>query len=181
MATLFLIASSPLQTYLVGDVEKGLAGSARRGWLCLVDRLRERRQFAAGATPRRDNGKLPVRHRPGRGYRLADHERQLLTESALMAAAGGVLGLSVAGAMGSTVDSGAGPGDAIPRATEVGSRQTNVLAFTVVIAVFDRHHFRFGFPHGRSSHLDLQGALKERQHAAPQRQGERCCPQRGRW
>jgi putative ABC transport system permease protein len=83
--------------------------------------------------------------------------RQLLTESALMAAAGGVLGLLLAQwgvplilAMGR---------DAIPRATEIGL-DTNVLAFTVVIAVLTGIIFGLA-PAWQSSHLDLQGVLKE--------------------
>jgi putative ABC transport system permease protein len=83
--------------------------------------------------------------------------RQLLTESALMAAAGGVLGLLLAQwgvplilAMGR---------DAIPRATGIGL-DTNVLAFTVVIAVLTGIIFGLA-PAWQSSHLDLQGVLKE--------------------
>ena len=83
--------------------------------------------------------------------------RQLLTESALMAAAGGALGLLLAQwgvplilAMGR---------DAIPRATEI-SLDTNVLAFTVFIAVLTAIIFGLA-PAWQSSHLDVQGVLKE--------------------
>ena len=83
--------------------------------------------------------------------------RQLLTESALMAAAGGALGLLLAQwgvplilAMGR---------DAIPRATEI-SLDTNVLAFTVLIAVLTAIIFGLA-PAWQSSHLDVQSVLKE--------------------
>jgi putative ABC transport system permease protein len=83
--------------------------------------------------------------------------RQLLTESALMATAGGALGLLLAQwgvplilAMGR---------DAIPRATEI-SLDTNVLAFTVLIAVLTAIIFGLA-PAWQSSHLDVQGVLKE--------------------
>ncbi len=88
--------------------------------------------------------------------------RQLLTESALMAAAGGALGLLLAQwgvplilAMGR---------DGIPRATEV-SLDTNVLAFTVVIAVLTGVIFGLA-PALQSSHLDVQGVLKKTARSA---------------
>jgi putative ABC transport system permease protein len=83
--------------------------------------------------------------------------RQLLTESALMAAAGGALGLLLAH-WGAPLILAMGQG-AIPRATEVGL-DTNVLAFTVVIAVLTGVVFGLA-PAWQSSHLDVQGVLKE--------------------
>jgi predicted permease len=83
--------------------------------------------------------------------------RQLLTESALMAAAGGALGLLLA-QWGVPLILAIGR-DAIPRATEIGL-DTNVLAFTVVIAVLTGIIFGLA-PAWQLSHPDVQGVLKE--------------------
>jgi len=88
--------------------------------------------------------------------------RQLLAESALMAAAGGGLGLLLA-QWGVPLILVMGR-DAIPRATEVGL-DTNVLAFTVVIAVLTGVVFGLA-PAWQSSHLEVQGALKETARSA---------------
>src|SRR5262245_16640135 len=88
--------------------------------------------------------------------------RQLLTESALMAAAGGALGLLLA-QWGTPLILAMGR-DAIPRVTEVGL-DANVLAFTVVIAALTSIIFGLA-PAWQSSHLDVQGVLKETSRGA---------------
>jgi len=83
--------------------------------------------------------------------------RQLLTESLLLAAAGGALGLLLA-RWGVPLILAAG-GDAIPRAAEV-RLDTGVLAFTAAVAALTGILFGLA-PAWQASRVDMQGALKD--------------------
>ncbi len=111
------------------DEDRAL-GAARRGRLHPADRLRERREPAARA---RDGAGARARG-PGRARALARGRlvRQLLTESLLLALAGGLLGLLVAklGA-DALVTLAAGQ---LPRAAEV-SIDGGVLLFALAVSV----------------------------------------------
>jgi predicted permease len=83
--------------------------------------------------------------------------RQLLTESVLLAAVGGALGLLMAQWGVPLIVSMAG--DAIPRAIEIGLDKY-VLAFTVGLAILTGIIFGLA-PAWQASHPDVQGVLKE--------------------
>jgi predicted permease len=89
----------------------------------------------------------------GRGRLL----RQLLVESALLAAAGGALGLWLAGAAARTLAASAPPG--IPRLDEL-QVDANVLGFTAAVTLFAGLAFGL-LPAWRLSHADPQASLKE--------------------
>ena len=101
--------------------------AAGGGWLCLADRLRERRQSTPcpGDFPPKGNG-----HSPALGASRGRILRQLLTESALLALAGGAAGMLLA--IWGTEALAAFLPQNFPRAAEI-SPDMRVLAFTALV------------------------------------------------
>src|SRR5262249_20334814 len=107
--------------------QAGVVGPAGGCRLCFTDRLCERRQSAAGASRRPAKGDLGPSGSRGR-WRLI---RQLLTESLILALAGGSLGLML-GKAGVAMIVAAFP-DSIPRSSGVGL-DWQVVGFTALVA-----------------------------------------------
>ena len=126
-----------------------------RGGICAVDRVRERGEFVAGAIDGAQRGSLRFERRWELGTKRV--LRQLLTESVLLAAAGGALGLLLAiwgkaGALSLVSDS-------LPRAQEI-SLDWHVLLFTFAISILSGILFGLA-PAIRTLRPNLQETLKE--------------------